>query len=200
MARNCGPKCRLCRREGTKLYLKGARCESEKCALNRKAQAPGQHGTSRRALSEYGKQMREKQKAKRIYGILERQFRKYVNESLKTKGVTGDALIQKLESRLDNLIFRSGFAVSRAQARQFARRGLFMVNGKTVRIPSQQLKPGDILKPISFEKLHLKEGFVLPDWLEANIKEKCVRLSKMPTSQDYQERVDIQSIVEFYSR
>ncbi|HOA18392.1 MAG TPA: 30S ribosomal protein S4 [bacterium] len=200
MARNIGPKCRLCRREGTKLYLKGSRCESEKCALNRKAQAPGQHGTSRRSLSEYGKQMREKQKAKRIYGILEKQFKKYVNDSLRSKGVTGDSLIQKLEGRLDNLVFRSGFAMSRSQSRQYIRRGLFMINGKVIKIPSQQLKIGDIIKPVSFEKIALKEGFVLPEYLEANIKEKCVRLAKMPTSQDYQEKVDIQSIIEFYSR
>ncbi|HNS71360.1 MAG TPA: 30S ribosomal protein S4 [bacterium] len=200
MARNIGPKCRLCRREGTKLYLKGSRCESEKCALNRKTQAPGQHGTSRRSLSEYGKQMREKQKAKRIYGILEKQFKKYVNDSLRSKGVTGDSLIQKLEGRLDNLVFRSGFAMSRSQSRQYIRRGLFMINGKVIKIPSQQLKIGDIIKPVSFEKIALKEGFVLPEYLEANIKEKCVRLAKMPTSQDYQEKVDIQSIIEFYSR
>lgn len=200
MSRYTGPKCRLCRREGMKLYLKGTRCETEKCALNKKAQAPGQHGTGRKSLSEYGKQMREKQKAKRIYGILEKQFKKYVRESLKTKGVTSDILIQKLESRFDNLVYRSGFALSRAQARQYIRRGLFMINDKTLKTASQQLRPGDILKPVSFEKIHLKEGFVMPEWLEANLKEKCVRLSKLPTSADYQEGVDMQSIIEFYSR
>lgn len=200
MARYTGPKCRLCRREGVKLYLKGTRCETDKCGLNKKPQAPGQHGTGRKSLSEYGKQMREKQKAKRIYGILEKQFKKYVKESLKTKGVTSDILIQKLESRFDNLVYRSGFALSRAQARQYIRRGLFMINDKALKIASQQLRPGDILKPVSFEKIHLKEGFVMPEWLEANLKEKCVRLSKLPTSADYQEGVDMQSIIEFYSR
>jgi len=200
MARTTGPKCRLCRREGVKLFLKGTRCETEKCALSKKPQAPGQHGTSRKSLSEYGKQMREKQKAKRIYGILEKQFKKYVKEALKSKGLTGNLLIQKLEARLDNLVFRSGFAMSRAQARQYVRRGLFMVNDREIKVASQQLKPGDIIKPVSFDKIHLKEGFVLPEWLEANIKEKCVRLAKLPTSQDYQEGVDIQSIIEFYSR
>lgn len=200
MARMTGPKCRLCRREGVKLYLKGVRCESEKCALNRKAQAPGQHGTSRKQLSDYGKQMREKQKCKRIYGILEKQFKKYVKESLKTRGVTSDALIQKLESRFDNLVFRSGFAMSRAQARQYIRRGLFELNGKVVKTASQGVRSGEVIKPVSFDKIHLKEGFVLPEWLEANIKEKCVRLTKLPTTQDFQERVDIQSIIEFYSR
>lgn len=200
MARYTGPKCRLCRREGVKLYLKGTRCESEKCAVSKRPQAPGQHGTSRKNLSEYGKQLREKQKAKRLYGILEKQFKKYVNESLKTKGVTSSALINKIESRLDNLVYKSGFAQSRAQARELVRNGLFLVNGKTVKIPSQQLKPGDILKPVSFDKIHLKEGFVLPEWLQANIKEKYVKLSKLPGLEDYQERIDVQSIIEFYSR
>jgi len=200
MARMNGPKCRICRREGMKLSLKGAKCDGEKCVFNKKPQAPGQHGTSRRALSEYGRQMREKQKAKRIYGILEKQFKNYVNASLKTKGVTADTLIHKLESRFDNLVFRSGFAVSRPQARQYIRRGLFLVNDKVIKTPSQSLKHGDIIKPISFEKIHLKEGFTLPDWLEANIKEKCVRLAELPTSQNYQEGVNIQSIIEYYSR
>lgn len=200
MARTTGPKCRLCRREGAKLYLKGTRCETEKCAFNKKPQAPGQHGTSRRSLSEYGRQMRGKQKAKRIYGILEKQFRKYIKESLKSRGVSSDAMIGKLEGRFDNLVYRSGFAMSRAQARQYIRRGLFLLNDKPVKTASQQLRPGDIIKPVSFEKIHLKEGFVMPEWLEANIKEKCVRLSKLPTSQDYQEGVDMQSIIEFYSR
>jgi len=200
MARTTGPKCRLCRREGTKLYLKGAKCESEKCTVAKRPQAPGQHGTSRRALSEYGKQLREKQKAKRIYGVLERQFAKYVNEALRTKGVTGQVLVEKLESRLDNLVYRSGFAVSRNQARKLIRTGYLLVNDKPVNIPSYQLKVGDVIKPVSFDKIHLREGFVLPDWLEANIKEKCVKYAKAPNSEDYQEKVDVSSIIEFYSR
>ncbi|NMB69940.1 30S ribosomal protein S4 [candidate division WWE3 bacterium] len=200
MARTTGPKCRLCRREGTKLYLKGAKCESDKCTVQKRPQAPGQHGTSRRALSEYGKQLREKQKAKRIYGILERQFAKYVNEALRTKGVTGDVLIQKLESRLDNLVYRSGFAVSRNQARKLIRTGYLLVNDKPVDIPSYHLRIGDVIKPVSFDKIHLREGFVLPDWLEANIKEKCVKYAKAPSKEDYQEKVDVASIIEFYSR
>lgn len=200
MARNTGPKCRLCRREGTKLYLKGAKCEGDKCTLNKRQQAPGQHGNSRRGLSEYGKQLREKQKAKRIYGLLERQFAKYVNEALKTKGVTGEMLIQKLEARLDNLVYRSGFAVSRNQARNIIRDGFLLVNDKPVDIPSYQVKIGDVIKPVSFDKIHLREGFVLPDWLEANVKEKCVKYAKAPSKDEYQEKVDISSIVEFYSR
>lgn len=200
MARYFEAKCRLCRREGAKLNLKGKKCESEKCPMNKKPQAPGQHGLSRKPLSEYGRQLREKQKAKRLYGILERQFRNYVNESLKTKGVSGNILIQKLESRLDNIVYRSGFAVSRAQARQNIRRGLFVINDKKATIPSMQVKVNDIIKPVSFEKIHLREGFVMPDWLEVNLKEKSVKYVRFPAEDDLQERIDIQSIIEFYSR
>lgn len=203
MARYNGPKCRLCRQEGVKLYLKGARCESEKCAMNKRAYAPGQHGNKRKrkTTSDYGKQLREKQKAKKIYGVLERQFKKYVDEALETKGITGEILMQKLETRLDNLVYRSGFAVSRAQARQFIRSGYFMINTKVAKTPSQQLRAGDTIKPISFEKLHLREGFLLPNWLEANVKEKYIKFVQKPTLEDFQEQVvDVQSIIEFYSR
>ena len=200
MARYIGPKCRMCRREAVKLYLKGKRCESEKCPLNDKSQAPGQHGTSRKALSVYGTQLREKQKAKRIYGLLERQFRNYINEALRARGVSGNILMQKLESRFDNLVYRSGFAVSRAQARQNIRRGLFTVNDKKVTIPSMQVKVGDVIKPESFEKISLREGFIMPDWLEVNLKEKSVKFSRFPVEEDLQEKIDVQSIIEFYSR
>jgi small subunit ribosomal protein S4 len=200
MARYTDAKCRLCRREGVKLYLKGTRCESDKCAIAKKMPAPGQHGNSRRQLSEYGKQLREKQKAKRIYGILEKQFKTYVTEAIKKKGLTSEVLMQNLESRLDNMVYRSGFAVSRAQARQFIRRGLIMVNDKVATIPSMLLKTGDIIKPVSFDKIHLKEAFVLPEWLEANVKERCVKYSRMPTLDEYSERFDIQTIIESYSR
>jgi small subunit ribosomal protein S4 len=203
MARYTGSKCKLCRQEGVKLYLKGTKCEGDKCAMNKRPYGPGQHGNSkkRKTVSDYGKQLREKQKAKRIYGILERQFKKYVDESLATKGITGEVLMQKLETRLDNLVYRSGFAVSRSQARQFIRSGFFMVNDKQVRTPSQQLRAGDIIKPVSFEKLQLREGFVLPNWLEANVKEKYIKFAQKPTLDDFQEQlVDVQSIIEFYSR
>ncbi|KKS15873.1 MAG: 30S ribosomal protein S4 [candidate division WWE3 bacterium GW2011_GWC1_41_7] len=201
MARYNGPKCRLCRREGTKLYLKGTKCEGEKCTLNKRFQAPGQHGNPRRKrVSEYGVQLREKQKAKRIYGILEKQFKNYVDSSLKSKGVSGEVLMQNLESRLDNMVYRSGFAVSRAQARQLIRSGFFMVNGKVVDIPSLKLKVGDIIKPVSFEKIHLREGFILPEWLEANIKERQVKYSRMPALEDLQSDINIQLIIEYYSR
>jgi small subunit ribosomal protein S4 len=202
MARYNGPKCRLCRREGVKLYLKGSRCESENCGLTKRQQAPGQHGAARRkAYSDYGKQLREKQRAKRIYGILEKQFRKYVLEALKTKGVTAEALMQKLETRLDNVVYRGGFAVSRGQARQFIRSGYFTVDGKAVKTTSQAVKEGSVIKPVNFEKLQLREGFVLPEWLKANVKEKSIKLERLPVMEDFQEKiVDLQVIIEFYSR
>ncbi len=202
MARYHGPKCRLCRREGVKLYLKGARCESEKCAMNRKPYAPGQHGNGRRRSrpSSYGIQFREKQKAKRIYGVLEKQFKKYVGVALNTKGITGESLMQILESRLDNMVYRSGFATSRAQARQFVRSGFFEVNQKVATIPSMQLKAGDVIKPVSFEKIHLRQGFVLPEWLKANVKEKFVQVERFPTLEELSSDVNVQLIVEFYSR
>jgi len=200
MSRYTGPKCRLCRREGTKLYLKGSRCETDKCGFTKKAQAPGQHGTSRRSPSEYAKQLREKQKAKRVYGLLERQFKNYVNASINTKGVTAEILYQKLESRLDNLVYRSGFATSRAQARQFVRRGLFEVNNRVVTAPSQLLKIGDIIKPVDFGKIQPKEGFVLPEWLGVNVKERSVKYTELPRLDALQEKFNLQAIIESYSR
>lgn len=200
MARNKDAKCRLCRREGVKLYLKGTRCDSEKCPITKKRQAPGQHGLSRRRLSEYGIQLREKQKAKRTYGLLERQFKNYVAKALASKGVTGEALVKELESRFDNMVYRCGFAVSRAQARQLIRAGVFNINDKVVTKPSLQLKVGDVIKPVDFSKVHLREGFVLPEWLEANVKEKLVKFLKLPSTEDSAEGINIQLIIEYYSR
>lgn len=200
MARYKGPKCRLCRREGAKLYLKGARCESEKCAITKRNYAPGQHGNSRTRLSEFGIQLREKQKVKRIYGILERQFGKYIGVALNTKGVSGEILMQSLETRLDNVVYRSGFAVSRAQARQNIRSGFFTVNGKKVNKPSYAIGVGDVIKPISFEKIQLREGFILPDWLEANVKEKFVKFTRVPALDEISENINVQLIIEYYSR
>lgn len=200
MARYKGPKCKLCRREGEKLYLKGTRCHTEKCAVTKRNYAPGQHGNSRRRLSDYGKQLREKQKAKRIYGILEKQFKRYVDEALKTSGVTGESLLKNLETRLDNFVYRSGFAVSRAQARQFIRSGFFEVNGQVAKIPSMQLKVGDVLKPVDFGRIQLREGFVLPEWLEANVEEKYVKFMRLPTLDDSLENINVQLIIEYYSR
>lgn len=203
MARYKGPKCKLCRREGVKLYLKGGRCDSDKCAMERRPYAPGQHGNSRRRrrrLSSYGKQFREKQKAKRIYGVLEKQFKRYVKAALRAKGITGEVLMQNLEARFDNMVYRSGFATSRAQARQLIRSGFFALNDKAVKTPSINTKPGDIIKPVSFDKIHLRKGFILPEWLKANVKEKYVEVDRMPELDDLQSDVNVQLIVEFYSR
>ena len=145
MARYTGPVCRLCRREGVKLYLKGDRCYSSKCAIERRGYPPGQHGQMRRKASEYGLQLREKQKARRIYGVLERQFRSYYEEAVRQKGVTGENLLRLLESRLDNVIYRMGFAPSRPQARQIVRYGHVEVNGKRVTIPSYLVKEKDVI-------------------------------------------------------
>lgn len=200
MARYTGPKCRLCRREGQKLYLKGARCDSPKCAMEKRPFAPGQHGNSRKKLSQYGIQMRAKQKAKRIYGILEKQFKSYVEEAFTQKGITGEALMQILESRLDNMVYRSGFTASRAQARQLIRSGMFTLNGKVVKTPSIRVKVGDVIQPVDFGKIHPREGFILPEWLSANIKEKSVKLSRLPALDELSDAVNVQLIVEFYSR
>ncbi len=200
MSRYTEAKCRLCRREGAKLYLKGIRCESEKCAFNKRQQAPGQHGTSRRRLSTYGLQLREKQKAKRIYGILEKQFASYVAKAMKTKGVTGEELLRLLELRFDNMVYRAGFAVSRAQARQYIRRNFFTINGKVCNIPSAQLKSGYTIKPVDFSKLSPREGFTLPEWLTADLKQKSITLARLPETEDLPSDFNVQMIVEFYSR
>jgi small subunit ribosomal protein S4 len=200
MARNTGPKCRLCRREGTKLYLKGARCETEKCAMTRRPTRPGQHGAKRTTLTPFGVQLREKQKLKRIYGVLEKQFGIYVAKALNSKGIASESLLQILESRLDNIVYRCGFATSRAEARQLIRRGVFKLNEVEVNVPSIQVKAGDIVKPIAFDKLHLKEGYTIPKWLEANVKEKYVKIDRLPSGDDVNEPVNAQLIVESYSR
>jgi small subunit ribosomal protein S4 len=201
MARLSGPKCRLCRREGTKLYLKGTRCETEKCSLSRKPYKAGQHGPKKSGTSsQYGLQLREKQKLKRIYSILEKQFGNYVSKALNSKGVSSENLMQMLESRLDNIVYRCGFAVSRAQARQLIRRNLFKVNGQIVNIPSRLVRAGDHVSPVSFEKLELKEGYIIPEWLIPNVKERYVKIDRLPVGEEIKEPVNAQLIVEFYSR
>ena len=200
MARSTGPKCRLCRSEGTKLYLKGERCETEKCAFNRRPTKPGQHSSKRGATTQFGIQLREKQKLKKIYSILEKQFGSYVAKAMNSKGIASENLMQILESRLDNMVYRCGFAVSRSQARQLIRRGLFTLNGKIVNIPSILVKSGDIIKPISFDKIQLRQGYNIPGWLEANVKEKYVKIDRLPSGDDVKEPVNAQLIVEFYSR
>lgn len=203
MARYTGPKCRLCRREGVKLYLKGARCESEKCAVSKRRQSPGQHGTARKRPSSYGLQLREKQKAKRIYGVLEKQFKNYVKTALKRKGVTGEVLMQMLETRLDSIVYRAGFASSRAQARQFIRSNYFSVNGSNVTIPSFRVNGGDTVKVEKQDKVSVREVLKMPGWLNTDKKQLQAEVVGLPTMEQVQQvesGINPQLIVEFYSR
>jgi small subunit ribosomal protein S4 len=200
--------CRICRREGMKLYLKGTRCETEKCAFERRGYAPGQHGQKRRKDTEYGLQLREKQKVKRIYGVLEKQFRRYFTIASRKKGVTGETLLQLLEQRLDNTIYRLGFAESRRQARQVVIHGVVLVNGRKVDIPSYTLKAGDKISIL--EKF--KENVVLkrsletlqkrgvPEWLEVDAGTLSGLFKKVPTKDEIALPVQEQLIVELYSK
>lgn len=211
MARYTGPACRLCRREGTKLFLKGTRCLTEKCAIERRAYAPGQHGQStgrRRKASEYAKQLREKQKVKRIYGLSERQFRNIFERVLKEPGVTGEALLVALESRLDNLVYRMGFATSRRQARQLVRHRHIQVNGRTLDIPSFRVQPGDEVKvaPASRElalvKVALDQFGRTPPirWLQVDTEQALGRMTERPTRDAIPIAAQEQLIVELYSK
>lgn len=208
MARYTGPVCRLCRREGTKLFLKGSRCYSDKCAVDRRAYAPGQHGQGRKKMTEYGIQLREKQKARRIYGVLEGQFRGYFARAAREKGVTGERLLQLLELRLDNVVTRAGFADSRNQGRQFVRHGHFMVNGKRVNIPSYIVKEGDVIevaeksRSISLfkeiaETLNTRK--VVP-WISVEPTLSRATIVGMPKREDIDIPVREHLIVERYSR
>jgi len=208
MARYTGAVCRQCRREGNKLYLKGDRCYSDKCAMERRAYAPGQHGQGRKKVSEYGTQLRAKQAVRRIYGVLEKQFRIYFAEADRQNGITGDNLLIMLERRLDNVIFRLGFASSRSEARQLVRHAHFELNGKKVDIPSIQVKVGDEItvreKSRKTEKFRqvsdLAGSRSLPAWLESNPQELWAKVAALPTREDIQIPVDEQLIVELYSR
>jgi small subunit ribosomal protein S4 len=208
MARYTEASCRLCRREGQKLFLKGARCFEEKCSANRRAGVPGQHGQAKKKMSEYGLQLREKQKAKRFYGILESQFRKYFEMAKRSSGITGENLLFLLESRLDNVIYRIGLAASRAEARQLVTHAHFRVNGKNVNIPSYQLKDGDVitLKDRSKnlgkfkEMAEASEGKGLPSWLEFDSENMTGRIIGKPTRQDIDIEIEEHLIVELYSK
>ena len=200
--------CRLCRREGIKLFLKGSRCESEKCAFERRGYAPGQHGQKRRKDTEYGLQLREKQKVKRIYGLFEKQFRRYFAIASRRKGVTGETLLQLLEQRLDNTVYRMGFSESRRQARQIVKHGQIQVNGKKVDIPSYTLKAGDkvtllekfkgnVVLKRSLETLQ-KRG--VPEWLEVDTGALSGVFKKVPTKDEIALPVQEQLIVELYSK
>src|SRR5689334_6094603 len=211
MARYTGPACKLCRREGTKLFLKGARCLTEKCAIERRAYAPGQHGQGagrRRKASEYAKQMREKQKVKRIYGLSERQFRNVFNRVLREPGVTGEALLVALESRLDNLVYRMGFAASRRQARQLVRHRHVQVNGRVMDIPSFRVRPGDEVKlndasrELVQVKLALEQfGRGQPvSWIQVDTDKALGKMTQRPTRDAIPIAAQEQLIVELYSK
>jgi len=206
MARYTGPVCRQCRREGIKLFLKGDRCYSEKCAVSKRAYAPGQHGQSRKKLSNYGVQLREKQKAKRIYGILETQFRNYYEKAAMKRGITGENLLRMLEIRLDNVAFRLGFGGSRPEARQLVRHGHFTVNGKKVNIPSYQVSVGDVIavreSSRSSEKFKgLAEiAKTTPAWLEVDMDKLEGKVVAEPKREDIEIPVQETFIVELYSK
>ena len=207
MARYTGPVCRLCRREGVKLYLKGEKCFTDKCPVTRRAYPPGQHGQGRRKLSEYGVQLREKQKARRTYGIMEGQFARYFGKASKKVGVTGQALLESLERRLDNVVYRMGLASSRPEARQLVRHGHFQVNGRRVDIPSYSVKTGDVVevREASRQKTRFKEmaqsaSRGIPAWLEVDAEALRGTVVRMPNREEIDAPVQEQLIVEYYSR
>jgi small subunit ribosomal protein S4 len=206
VARSLGPKCKQCRREGMKLFLKGERCLTEKCAVERRSYPPGEHGRGRIKQSEYLLQLREKQKARRYYGILEKQFRNYYEKAAKQSGITGEALLRMLETRLDNVVYRLGFAASRAQARQIIRHGHFQVNGRRVNIPSYQVRPNDIVsvKPGSPIENVVRDATDLTasvaSWLQADHDNLTGKVLKLPERADIDTPVQEQLIVELYSK
>ncbi|MBU5678100.1 30S ribosomal protein S4 [Alkaliphilus sp. MSJ-5] len=207
MARYTEAVCRLCRREGMKLYLKGDRCYTDKCAISKRAYAPGQHGNSRKKLSNYGIQLREKQKAKRFYGVLESQFRKYFEMADKQAGITGENLLRILETRLDNVVYRLGFGASRAEARQLVVHGHFLVNGKKVDIPSYLVSAGDTIvvaeKSKSSNKFKaLAENFKgnVPNWLTADAEKLEGKIVSLPSREDIDLPIAENLIVELYSK
>ncbi len=208
MARYTGPSCKLCRREGCKLFLKGERCTSGKCAFDHRSTAPGQHGAARKKIGEYGAHMREKQKARRYYGVLESQFVRYYEMADKKPGKTGENLLVILESRLDNVIYRMGMAASRKEARQLVLHGHFTLNGKKVTIPSLLVKAGDVVavKEASRDSEKIKalaEGLasqITPKWLDVNAADMSVKVLTAPVRDEIDFPIAEQLIVEFYSK
>ena len=208
MARYKDEQCRRCRRVGQKLYLKGERCYSDKCSISRRNYAPGQHGQKRAKLSEYGTQLREKQKTKAYYGVGEKQFRKYFEMASNKKGITGEELLTILESRLDNVVYRLGFASSRAQARQFVNHSQFDVNGKKCDIPSYLVKPGDVIsvreikKDNATIKANVEENASrpTPDWLERDLDNLTGKVVRLASREDIDLPVEEHLIVELYSK
>lgn len=208
MARTIGPDCRQCRREGCKLFLKGERCTTKKCAMERRPVIPGQHGNSKRrvAFSEYGTQLREKQKVKRMYGVLEKQFREYYEEASKMKGVTGENMLSLVERRLDNVVYRMGIGASRKQARQIVNHGLITVNGKRVNIASYRVKAGDTIaikenkQDNEMFKSLRGSKVVMPKWVEFDTNTFVGKIVTLPTREDVDADIKEQLIVELYSR
>ena len=208
MARYTGPDCRLCRREGAKLFLKGDRCYSANCAMNKRAVAPGQHGAARKKITEYATQLREKQKAKRIYGVSEKQFHMSYVEADRRKGVTGENMLSLLERRLDNVVYRLGFGVSRSQARQLVNHAHITVNGKKVNIPSYIVKAGDVVavkenkvNNTFFKELkERKPNGVIPKWLEVDMEKLSGKVIALPVREDIGMDIREQLIVELYSK
>jgi small subunit ribosomal protein S4 len=198
MARYTGPSCKLCRREGVKLYLKGSRCTSDKCAIVKRNFVPGQHGKGRKGFaSDYQKQLREKQKAKRIYGLLEGQFRRYYAEASRVQGITGQVLLQMLEARLDNVLYQAGMASSRAHARKMIGANKVTVNGKKVNIPSFGVSSKDIIKVAGIESTPSE---TIPEWLTWNGKDSSIVLERLPEREEIKSELNEQLIVEYYSR
>ena len=208
MARYTGAVCKLCRRERTKLFLKGARCESSKCAVDRKPYPPGEHGRGRIRETQYLIQLREKQRARRIYGVLEKQFRNYYKEAARQRGITGENLLQILESRLDNVVYRASFAESRAQARQLVSHSHFRVNGRRADVPSYRLRKGDVitLRERSQDLLVIQHALDIssersnPEWLEIDRGEKKITVIDLPNRAQIDTQVQEQLIVELYSK
>ncbi len=208
MARYTDEQCRICRREGQKLFLKGSRCYSDKCSISRRNYAPGQHGQKRAKLSEYGTQLREKQKTKSYYGVGEKQFRGYFEMASNKKGITGENLLQILESRLDNVVYRLGFGSSRAQARQLVNHGQFAVNGQKVDIPSYLVKAGDVITVRENKKdngaikanIELNSARPVPAWLELNSENLSGKVIRLASREDVDIPVEEHLIVELYSK
>lgn len=206
MARYTGPACRLCRREGTKLFLKGDRCTSGKCALDRRSTVPGQHGAANKKVREYGRQLREKQKTRRYYGVLEKQFVNYYEEADRTQGMTGENLICLLERRFDNVVYRMGFAESRREARQLVLHGHFTINGKKVDIPSMLVSANDVISVKESSRSSSKfKGFVeknaiVPKWLSVDKDNFTAKVTALPAREDVEFPFEEQLIVELYSK
>jgi small subunit ribosomal protein S4 len=211
MARYTDAVCKLCRREGTKLFLKGERCLSPKCAIERRNSPPGMHGKKavfKRKMSDYGMQLREKQKARRVYGVMERQFRRYFKEASRRKGMTGTQLLSILESRMDNVVYRLGFADSRSQARQLVRHGHFDLNGRKTDVPSANVRPGDVISVHASsrtatyfkDRSQVMQSTRVPQWLSIDLAAMGGKMLSVPAREDIEIPLNEQLIVEYYSR